>query len=126
MNPCRRTTFPLSARKRSDQKPRPRHPHAMLKYASNRTCSGCGPIGSANASVGFDLEKLLGVNCQVQVVQDISEDSRIFANVQAIVPAPRNVPKLTAQEYVRQKDRPTNRQNGSNNGAMLTADDVPV
>ena len=61
---------------------------------------------------GFDLEKLIGINCQIQVVHDISEDSTIYANVQAIVPAPKNGAKLAPQDYTRQKDRPTERGNG--------------
>lgn len=54
---------------------------------------------------GFDLEKLIGVNCQVQVVQDISEEGTIWANVQAIVPAPKGVLKLAVREYTRMQDR---------------------
>ena len=61
---------------------------------------------------GFDLEKLLGANAQVQVVQDISEDGSIYANVQAVVPAPKNVAKLHPQDYVRVKDRPQQQGNG--------------
>lgn len=61
---------------------------------------------------GFDLEKLLGVNCQLQVVHDITDEGSIFANVQAIVPAPKNTPKLLPMDYVRVKDRPTARSNG--------------
>lgn len=61
---------------------------------------------------GFDLEKLIGVNCQTQVVQDISDEGRIYANVQAIVPPPKNVAKLGIHDYVRQKDRPKTQGNG--------------
>ena len=32
----------------------------------------------------FDLEKLLGANCQLQVVHNLKEDGEVFANVQAI------------------------------------------
>ena len=62
---------------------------------------------------GFDLEKLLGANCQVQVVQDITEESRVYANVQAIVPPPKGgTPKLVSLDYTRVKDRPTDSGNG--------------
>jgi hypothetical protein len=54
---------------------------------------------------GFDVEKLIGANCQVQIVHDISDEASIYANVQAVVPPPKGVPKLVAQDYVRQKDR---------------------
>lgn len=54
---------------------------------------------------GFDLEKLLGANCQVQIIQNITEEGRIYANIQAVVPAGKGAPKLRAQDYVRVKDR---------------------
>lgn len=62
---------------------------------------------------GFDLEKLMGANCQIQVTQDISEDGSIYSNVQAVVPAPKNVAKLTPQDYTRSKDRPKTQGNGN-------------
>lgn len=62
---------------------------------------------------GFDLEKLLTVNCQIQIVHDLGEDGSIWANVQAIVPPPKNVAKLAPLDYTRQKDRPVERGNGS-------------
>jgi hypothetical protein len=55
---------------------------------------------------GFDLEKLLGVNCQLQVVHTLSDDGRTFANVQAIVGVNKNMVLIRAQDYVRVKDRP--------------------
>jgi len=60
---------------------------------------------------GFDLEKLLGINCQIQIVHDITEDATIYANVQAVVPAPKNVVALLPGGYVRQKDRPNTHGN---------------
>lgn len=54
---------------------------------------------------GFDLEKLIGVNCQIQVVHDISDEGSTYANVQAVVPAPKNVQKLAPLDYTRDKDR---------------------
>lgn len=71
---------------------------------------------------GFDLEKLITVNAQLQVVHDISEDATIWANVQAVVPGPKNVPRLASLEYVRQKDRPAQRGNGT---TALDEDDIP-
>lgn len=55
---------------------------------------------------GFDLEKLLGANCQVQVVHNITEDGNTYANIQAIVPLGKGMVKLSPMEYVRVKDRP--------------------
>lgn len=56
---------------------------------------------------GFDLEKLIGVNCQLQIIHNISEQGRVFANIQAAVPLGRGMAKVHAQDYVRQQDRPT-------------------
>lgn len=61
---------------------------------------------------GFDLEKLIGANCQIQVVHDLSDDATIYANVQAVVPPPKQTPKLMPLDYTRHKDRPTDRHNG--------------
>lgn len=74
---------------------------------------------------GFDLEKLLGANCQIQVVQDLGEDGSIYANVQAVVPAPKHTPKLAPHEYTRVKDRPTERGNGPSKAASTDDDDIP-
>lgn len=55
---------------------------------------------------GFDLEKLIGVNCQVQVVHNLADGGRIFGNVQAIVPLGKGMVKMHGPEtYVRVKDR---------------------
>ncbi len=72
---------------------------------------------------GFDLEKLLGVNCQIQVVHDLGEDGTVYANVQAVVPAPKNVPKLTALDYTRIQDRP--KTQGNESGKPTADDDCP-
>lgn len=61
---------------------------------------------------GFDLDKLVGANCQVQVVHNISDDGSIWANVSAIVPAPKNTPKMAPADYTRVKDRPKTQGNG--------------
>jgi len=60
---------------------------------------------------GFDLEKLLGVNAQVQVTQDLSDDGTVYANVSTVVPPGKGAPKLAPLDYVRAKDRQA-RQNG--------------
>jgi len=54
---------------------------------------------------GFDLEKLLGVNCQLQVVHTLSDQGRTFANVQAIVPLGKGMVKLRPAEYTRVIER---------------------
>lgn len=53
----------------------------------------------------FDLEKLIGANCQLQVIHNIT-DKATYANIQAIVPAGKNMAKLSIPPgYVRKKDR---------------------
>ena len=54
---------------------------------------------------GFDLEKLLGVNCQVQIVHNLSDKGGTFANVQAIVPLGKGMVKMRGEDYTRVKDR---------------------
>ena len=71
---------------------------------------------------GFDLEKLLGANCQIQVVHDLSDDATIYANVQAVVPPPKHTAKLVPLDYTRHQDRPTERQNGP---SAMDVEDIP-
>lgn len=54
----------------------------------------------------FDLEKLIGVNCQLQIIHNAKEGGEVYANVQAIVPVGKAMTKLRVSEgYVRRKDR---------------------
>lgn len=55
---------------------------------------------------GFDLEVLLGVNCQVQVIHNIKDGGETYANVQAVVPPARNAVKMRVPDgYVRVAER---------------------
>lgn len=54
---------------------------------------------------GFDLEKLIGVNCQLQVIHNITDEGKVYDNVQAIVPHNNKIPKIHPLDYVRQQDR---------------------
>jgi len=53
----------------------------------------------------FDLEKLLGVSCQLQVVHAPKDEGGFYANVQAIVPLGKGMTAIRAKDYVRKKDR---------------------
>lgn len=53
---------------------------------------------------GFDLERLIGACCQLQVVHAVKDDGRTFANVAAVFSA--GGKKLQAEAYVRVQDRP--------------------
>jgi hypothetical protein len=59
---------------------------------------------------GFDLETVLGVNCQIQVVHKLADDGRVFANVQAIVPLGKGMVKMQAQDYTRVCDKERERR----------------
>ena len=72
---------------------------------------------------GFDLERLIGANCQVQVVQDITDESKVYANVQAVVPPPKATPTLVSLDYTRVKDRPPD--SGHGQAGALTDDAIP-
>jgi hypothetical protein len=72
---------------------------------------------------GFDLEKLLGANCQIQIIQNLTEEGRIYSNVQAVVPMGRGATKLRPTDYVRQKDRA--KEQGNTDEKMVQDDDVP-
>ena len=50
----------------------------------------------------FDVEKLIGVNCQIQVIHRASQKGRVYANAQAIVPAVKGMEHLTAEDYERE------------------------
>lgn len=56
----------------------------------------------------FDIEKLLGVNCQLQIIHNIKNEGQTYANVQAVVPAGRNSVKLRAEDYIRVIERAKN------------------
>ena len=53
---------------------------------------------------GFDLEKLLGANCQLNLMHT-SKDGETYTNVQAIVPAHKEMMPLKPEDYIRKCDR---------------------
>ena len=60
---------------------------------------------------GFDVEKLVGVNCQLQVVHNIVSDGGVYSNVQAVVPAARGGIKLRVPtDYIRVAERERRKQ----------------
>jgi hypothetical protein len=75
---------------------------------------------------GFDLEKLLGVNCQLQIIHNISDEGRVYDNVQTIVPFNGKMgPKIAPLDYVRQKDRVKAQGNGGTTETIEEEDAVP-
>lgn len=76
---------------------------------------------------GFDLDKLLGANCQLQIVHNLSDEGKTYANIQAVVPFSAKLgPKLQPQDYVRLKDRAKAQGNGNGSkGAVEDEDPIP-
>lgn len=53
---------------------------------------------------GFDLEKLIGANCQLNVVHD-QKNGDTYANVTTVVPLGRGMVKIKPRDYIRVQDR---------------------
>jgi hypothetical protein len=66
----------------------------------------------AELDLGFDLEKLIGVNCQVLVSHSLSDNGSTYADVDSVLPAAKGAPKLAPEAFVRLKDR-ASRTNGA-------------
>lgn len=74
---------------------------------------------------GFDVEKLVGVPCQLQVVHNPSDNGTVYANVQAVIKASKHTPVLRpSADYIREKDRPTDRQATQDVRSAPAKDDV--
>lgn len=59
----------------------------------------------------FDVEALIGANCQIQVAHRKSTKNRIYANVQAIVKAAPGQ-KLVSENYTREESKPADAEPG--------------
>lgn len=72
---------------------------------------------SADEEKQFDIEKLLGANCQLQIIHNIQDEGRVYANVQAVVPLPRNAAKIrTSEDYIRVVNREKEYDHSNGNG----------
>lgn len=65
---------------------------------------------SAQELDGFDLENLIGANCQLQVVHNLGKNGTTYANVQAVVPLGKGMVKMQPEDYVRVCDRDSTQQ----------------
>lgn len=55
---------------------------------------------------GFDVEALIGACGQFQIIHVVSKKGKTFGNIQAAVPYPRNVAKMSIpDDYIRQCER---------------------
>lgn len=72
----------------------------------------------------FDIEKLLGANCQLQIIHNIKDEGRVYANVQAVVPPARNAAKLrVSEDYIRVVNREKDSYGHSSNGNGASNED---
>lgn len=66
-----------------------------------------GKAFSFDELAGFDVEKLIGANALVNVQHRQSADkTRTYANVVAIMPLAKGMPKMAAHDYQRQEPEP--------------------
>lgn len=59
---------------------------------------------SQEEEAAFDLERLLGVNCFLNVIH-VQKDGKTYANVAGVVPLKKGLPTIQAKDYVRVQDR---------------------
>lgn len=60
---------------------------------------------TAEELAGFDIEKLIGVPCQLVIEHNEGKDGNTYANLQAIIKAKENNKLKPTGEYIRMKDR---------------------
>jgi hypothetical protein len=78
------------------------HPKATLRI---HCTSWRGKAFTDEEFALFDIEKLIGVCCQIQITHNVSGGDT-YANIMAIVPPPKGRPPLKVSGYTRVKDRP--------------------
>lgn len=57
--------------------------------------------------IRFDLEKVIGAVGLANIVHVTLDDGRVFANVDTIVPLPREMPRPAIRDYIREINRET-------------------
>lgn len=83
-----------------------------------------GRAFSFDELAGFDLEKLLGANAQINI-QHATKDGSTYANVVGIVPLGKGMTRMDAKGYVRAKDREPSDEQATEETPQLTDDDIP-
>jgi hypothetical protein len=79
---------------------------------------------TAETKEGWNLEKLLGANCQLQMVHKLGDDGTVYTNVHTIVPIGRGMPRIEIpSSYVRAKDR--DQTTNSREPSDMVEDEVP-
>lgn len=73
---------------------------------------------------GFDVERLLGVNCYINVVHNKGKKGGTFANVASIMPLPKGMTAIAVSDYMRVVDR-ADEEAPATHGEAQGFDDVP-
>ena len=74
----------------------------------------------------FEIETLVGINCQIQVIHAPGSNGKVYANVNAVLPVRKGVIALRPLDYTRVKDRPAkDNGNAAPRAAAPTDDDTP-
>lgn len=75
---------------------------------------------------GFDMERLLGANAQLNIQHAVKEGTT-YANVVTLVPLGRGMAKIEPRGYVRVKDRTDAEQasDANEDAGPLTVEDIP-
>lgn len=78
---------------------------------------------------GFDLENLIGANCQLNVIHAV-KNTDTYANVAGIVPLGKGMQKIAVRDYVRVVDRKPEdedeqEQGGGGKNIAPDEDDIP-
>lgn len=84
---------------------------------------------SREEEMGFDVEKLIGANCLLNVQHKPAGD-KVYANVVSIMPLVKGMPKMTADGYARGEDTAGNGQSADHDDPSpepisITDDDIP-
>ena len=75
---------------------------------------------------GFDVETVIGANCQVQIQHNLADEGKVYANVVAVVPAPRGAVKMAVPaDYVRECDKEHRAELESNPNGLINDEDIP-
>jgi hypothetical protein len=82
--------------------------------------------------VGFDLEKIVGVPCMLNIVEKTSKKGKKFSNIVAVMPLAKGLTKIEPRDYVRVIDRKQDDEHSQQeppeadfHGITITDDDVP-
>lgn len=79
---------------------------SLAEKSSLRTFiqSWAGRLLTKDQLVNFDVEKLIGKNCQLQIVHILGRNGETYAQIQTIMPI-RGTQGIAVTDYVRKQDR---------------------